>query len=47
MSKKGFGMLANEPFLFRSKMSNRLYATHFGGEVRLRKLTKGAKIQQW
>jgi hypothetical protein len=48
MSKKGYNMKANEPFLFRSKMSHhRVVECYLGSNIVIKKYKKGNKGQLW
>lgn len=47
MSKKGFGMRANEPFYLKTKMPSGRVAECVGSNVILRKYVKGKSTQQW
>jgi hypothetical protein len=47
MSKKGFGMIANEPFYLRTKLPSKRVAECLGSNVVLRKYVKGKSAQKW
>lgn len=47
MSKKGFNMIANKPFLLRSKLGDGRVASCSGPDVNIKKYVKGNKHQLW